>query len=218
MLHVPPVERAELREDFERCRVGGKLVVGIVKVRFVASSSSILHRRRFGGGLHPQPAGRPRRGSRVRSRVPLAENEADSTRERSCPFLMPDGFGLGTDRPGGRGFESGRPRGSCRGRPRLPGSWWVNITNLQAIVRHMAGEVFVNLHHGERRKSSPSPRTAISARASTGPVWERSCASCLSYQARKKVAELVIIDRVGVRRVRNPEVAGFANDHARRIQ
>ena len=80
--------------------------------------------------------------------------------------------------------------------------------HLQAVVRHVAGEVLVDLHH------RAAEVLAIAAHGEFGagvgrPLGE-GFGQLLVIPGEKKVAEFVVVDRIGVGRIGDPEVAGLA--------
>ena len=61
----------------------------------------------------------------------------------------------------------------------------------------------------DRRKSSPSPRTASSAAGIAAPFGEKF-GELLVIPSEEEVSEFVVVDGIGVGRVGDPEVAGLA--------
>jgi hypothetical protein len=80
--------------------------------------------------------------------------------------------------------------------------------HLHAVVRHVAGEILVDVHHGSAEVLAVA-RTASSARAS-GVHSGKALAKLLVIPGEEEVAEFVVVDRVGVGRIGDPEVAGLA--------
>ena len=80
--------------------------------------------------------------------------------------------------------------------------------HLQAVVRHVAGEVLVNLHHGTAEVFAIAAHGEFGA--GIGRPFGKGFGQLLVIPREEKVAEFVVVDRVGIGRVGDPEVAGFA--------
>jgi hypothetical protein len=180
VLHVAAVEVAVLGQHLEGGGVGGELVVGIVEVGF-----AVLVERLHGGDLAADFV--------LDQRIDLveeaglagdafAQDEADGARH-VVALLDADGFGFGADGPRGGGLEPGSPEDHAEVGPDrrvLVGEH----DHLQAVVRHVAGEVLVDLHHGAAEVLAIAAHGEFGA--GIGRPFGEGFGSCLSYQARKK--------------------------------
>jgi hypothetical protein len=80
--------------------------------------------------------------------------------------------------------------------------------HLHAVVRHVPGEVLVNLDHGTAEVFAIAAHSQF--RAGIGrPLWE-DFSQLLVVPGKKEVAKFVVVNCIGIGRVGDPEIAGFA--------
>ena len=191
-------------EHLERGGVGGELVVGIVEVGFAVLVQG-LHGRdlAFHFVLH-QRIDLVEEAGLVGDA--FAQDEADGALD-VVAFLDAGGFGLGADGPGGGGLESGGPEDHAEVGPDrrvLVGEH----DHLQAVVRHVAGEVAVDLHHGTAEVLAIAAHGQFGA--GIGRPFGEGLGQLLVIPREEEVAEFVVVDCIGVGWIGDPEVAGFA--------
>ena len=79
--------------------------------------------------------------------------------------------------------------------------------HLQAVVWHVAGEVLVDFYHGTAEVLAIAAHGQFGA--GIGRPFGKGLGQLLVIPGEEKVAEFVVVDRVGIRRIGDPEVAGF---------
>jgi hypothetical protein len=82
------------------------------------------------------------------------------------------------------------------------------LNHLQTVVRHVAGEVFVDFHH--RTAEVFAIATHGEFGTSIGGPFGESFGELLVIPSEEEVGEFVVVDGVSVGRVGEPDVAGFA--------
>jgi len=136
----------------------------------------------------------------------FAQDEADGALD-VVALLDARRFGFGTDGPGGGGLESGRPEDHAEVGPDrrvLMGEH----DHLQAIVRHVPGEVLVYLHHRAAEVLAIAPHGQFGT--GVGRPFRECLGDLLVIPGEEEIAEFVVVDRIGIRWVGDPEVTGFA--------
>ena len=143
VLHVFAVQVAVLRQHLQGSGVGGQLVIGIVEVGLTA----FVQRLHAGNlALHlvfDQRVHLVQKTGFVGHA--LSQHQADGALH-VVAFFQSNGFCFCADCPGGCGFKARRPKDHAQVGPDRR----VLVRehdHLQAVVRHVEGQVFVDIHH-----------------------------------------------------------------------